>query len=106
MPAALLAQGPAQAKDIWAIRQQLSVGKKVRDLAMFNCALDAKLRAYAPARPKQAGEHRQVPRYRGGRCTGDVRADRFVVYDQPENGPGHRRLRVGSGHCKTPISKS
>lgn len=60
MPAALLAQGPAQAKEIWAIRQQLSVGKKVRDLAMFNCALDAKLRAYAPARPQQVGEHRQV----------------------------------------------
>lgn len=32
-------------KHIWAIRQQLKVGKRVRDLAMFNCALDSKLRA-------------------------------------------------------------
>lgn len=32
-------------KHIWAIRQQLKTLRRVRDLAMFNCALDAKLRA-------------------------------------------------------------
>ncbi|GLK79151.1 hypothetical protein GCM10008174_08920 [Methylopila turkensis] len=31
-------------KHIWAIRQQLKTNAQVRDLAMFNCALDAKLR--------------------------------------------------------------
>jgi integrase len=31
-------------KHIWGIRQQLRTAGKVRDLALFNCALDAKLR--------------------------------------------------------------
>jgi hypothetical protein len=38
-------KAPLKAKHIWAIRQQLKATKRVRDLAMFNCALDAKLRA-------------------------------------------------------------
>lgn len=38
-------KAPLKPKHIWAIRQQLKVGKRVRDLAMFNCALDSKLRA-------------------------------------------------------------
>ena len=38
-------KAPLKPKHIWAIRQQLKVAKRVRDLAMFNCALDAKLRA-------------------------------------------------------------
>ena len=32
-------------KHVWAIRQQLKTTNRVRDLALFNCALDAKLRA-------------------------------------------------------------
>src|SRR6202000_3477096 len=35
---------PFKAKHVWAIRQQLKAGKRVRDLAMFDCAIDAKLR--------------------------------------------------------------
>lgn len=38
-------KAPLKPKHIWAIRQQLKVAKRVRDLAMFNCALDAKLGA-------------------------------------------------------------
>lgn len=38
-------KAPLKPKRIWAIRQQLKVTKRVRDLAMFNCALDSKLRA-------------------------------------------------------------
>lgn len=38
-------KAPLKPKHIWAIRQQLKVRKRVRDLAMFNCALDSKLRA-------------------------------------------------------------
>lgn len=38
-------KAPLKPKHIWAIRQQLNVAKRVRDLVMFNCALDAKLRA-------------------------------------------------------------
>jgi integrase len=38
-------KSPFKPKHIWAIRQQLKASRRVRDLAMFNCALDAKLRA-------------------------------------------------------------
>jgi integrase len=37
-------KAPLKPKDVWAIRQQLKSGGRVRDLALFNCALDAKLR--------------------------------------------------------------
>jgi integrase len=35
---------PLKPKYIWAIRQQLKNADRLRDLALFNCALDAKLR--------------------------------------------------------------
>ncbi|GAA0777966.1 hypothetical protein [Brevundimonas olei] len=38
-------KAPFKPKYIWAIRQQLKVVRRIRDLAMFNCALDSKLRA-------------------------------------------------------------
>jgi len=38
-------KAPLKPKHVWAIRQQLKTTRRVRDLALFNCALDAKLRA-------------------------------------------------------------
>lgn len=38
-------KAPLKPKHICAIRQQLKASKRVHDLAMFNCALDSKLRA-------------------------------------------------------------
>lgn len=38
-------KAPLKPKHIWAIRQQLKATGRRRDLAMFNCAIDAKLRA-------------------------------------------------------------
>lgn len=35
---------PLKLKEIWAIRTRLQLGKKVRDLALFNLAIDSKLR--------------------------------------------------------------
>ena len=35
---------PFKAKHVWAIRQQLKVTGRVRDLALFDCGIDAKLR--------------------------------------------------------------
>lgn len=35
---------PLKPRHIWAIRQQLKNEQRVRDLALFNCAIDAKLR--------------------------------------------------------------
>jgi integrase len=38
---------PLKAKEIWSIRARLQVAHRVRDLALFNLALDSKLRACA-----------------------------------------------------------
>jgi len=35
---------PLKPKHVWAIRQQLKNTRRVRDLALFACAIDAKLR--------------------------------------------------------------
>lgn len=35
---------PLKLKDIWAIRIHLQIGRRIRDLAMFNLAIDSKLR--------------------------------------------------------------
>lgn len=35
---------PLKLKEIWAIRTRLQLGKRVRDLALFNLAIDSKLR--------------------------------------------------------------
>jgi hypothetical protein len=35
---------PFKAKHVWAIRQQLKANGRVRDLALFDCGIDAKLR--------------------------------------------------------------
>lgn len=35
---------PLKLKEIWAIRIRLQLGKRIRDLAMFNLAIDSKLR--------------------------------------------------------------
>lgn len=38
------AKPPLKPRHVWGIRQQLKTAGKVRDLALFNCAVDAKLR--------------------------------------------------------------
>jgi integrase len=38
-------KSPLKLKEIWAIRIRLQLGAKARDLAMFNLAIDSKLRA-------------------------------------------------------------
>ena len=38
---------PLKAKEIWSIRVRLQVAHRIRDLALFNLALDSKLRACA-----------------------------------------------------------
>jgi integrase len=35
---------PFKPKHVWAIRQQLKTAKRIRDLALFDCGIDAKLR--------------------------------------------------------------
>src|ERR1700742_1572906 len=45
---------PLKPKHIWAIRHHLKTARRIRDLAMFNCAIDAKLRGCDLVRLKGA----------------------------------------------------
>jgi hypothetical protein len=38
-------KAPLRVRDIWAIRVRLQLAEKTRDLALFNLAIDIKLRA-------------------------------------------------------------
>jgi len=38
-------KAPLQVRDIWTIRIRLQLAEKTRDLALFNLAIDSKLRA-------------------------------------------------------------
>jgi hypothetical protein len=38
-------KAPLKLKDIWAIRVRLQIGHRTRDLALFNLAIDSKLRS-------------------------------------------------------------
>lgn len=38
-------KAPLRVRDIWAIRVRLQLAEKTRDLALFNLAIDGKLRA-------------------------------------------------------------
>lgn len=40
---------PFKLKEMWAIRIRLQMGNRVRDLALFDLAIDSKLRACDPA---------------------------------------------------------
>jgi hypothetical protein len=46
------AKPPLQPKHVWAIRTKLQVEGRPRDLAMFNLAIDSKLRGCDVGRPK------------------------------------------------------
>jgi len=52
---------PLKLKEIWAIRVRLQLWSQVRDLAMFNLAIDSKLRACDLTKPRMRdvchGEH-------------------------------------------------
>lgn len=45
-------KSPLKPKHIWAIRHQLKTAGRVRDLALFSCAIDAKLRGCHLVKPK------------------------------------------------------
>lgn len=38
-------KAPLKLKDIWAIRVRLQIGRRIRELALFNLAIDSKLRS-------------------------------------------------------------
>jgi hypothetical protein len=42
-------EAPAENQDVWSTRTKLQVEKRSRDLAMFNLAIDSKLRGFPMA---------------------------------------------------------
>lgn len=52
---------PLKPKHIWAIRNQLRIAGRTRDLALFNCAIDAKLRGCDLLKLRLSDVGRPVP---------------------------------------------
>ena len=69
-------KAPFKLKDIWAIRVRLQLANRRRELALFNLAIDSKLRACDPVRLRV----RDV-------CHGDDVASRAIVLQQKTQRP-------------------
>jgi integrase len=69
-------EGASQAKEIWAIRVRLQLAHRLRELAMFNLAIDSKLRACDLVKLRV----RDV-------CHGQVVASRAIVLQQKTQRP-------------------
>jgi integrase len=67
---------PLKLKDIWAIRVRLQIGRRTRELALFNLAIDSKLRSCDLVRLRM----RDV-------CHGNVVATRTIVMQQKTQRP-------------------
>ena len=67
---------PLRLKDIWAIRVPLQIGHRTRELALFNLAIDSKLRSCDLVRLRV----RDV-------CHGNVIASRTIVMQQKTHRP-------------------
>ena len=69
-------KAPFKLKEIWAIRVRLQLANRRRELALFNLAIDSKLRACDPVRLRV----RDV-------CHGDGVASRAIVLQQKTQRP-------------------
>ena len=69
-------KAPLKLKDIWAIRVRLQIGRGTRELALFNLAIDSKLRSCDLVRLRM----RDV-------CHGNVVASRTIVMQQKTQRP-------------------
>jgi hypothetical protein len=59
------AKPPFKPKHVWAIRQQLKTNGRTRDLALFDCAIDAKLRGCETIGSSRAEADRAITSARG-----------------------------------------
>src|SRR5882724_12129286 len=67
---------PFKLKEIWAIRVRLQIASRCRDLALFNLAIDSKLRAYDLMQLRV----RDV-------CHGQIMASRALILQQKTSRP-------------------
>ena len=68
------AKPPLLARHVWSIRTKLQIEKRTRDLAMFNLAIDSKLRGLRCRRPE--GRRHCPERLCGRPCDGAPEKDR------------------------------
>lgn len=88
---------PLKPKHIWAIRQQLKTAHRVRDLAMFNTAIDAKLRGCDLVKLRLSNvAHGGLVRQRATII--QQKTGRPVPFEITEPVPGHARARR-AGEC-------
>ena len=102
------AKAPLKPKHIWAIRQHLKSVGSIRDLAMFNIALDAKLRGCDLVKLRladiaQGGVFRQrstIIQQKTGRPV--PFGSKALIASMPASGPDERLRWVGRdlrSHC-------
>jgi hypothetical protein len=76
---------PLKSKEIWSIRIRLQLADKPRDLALFNLALDSKLRGCDLVNLRV----RDI-------CQGDVIASRAIVMQRKTQRPVQFEIRSGT----------
>ena len=69
-------KAPLKLKDIWAIRVRLQIGRRTRELALFNLAIDSKLRSCDLVRLRVRDD-----------CHGNVVTSRTIVMQQKTQRP-------------------
>jgi hypothetical protein len=79
---------PLRLKDIWAIRVRLQIGHRTRELALFNLAIDSKLRSCDLVRLRV----RDV-------CHGNAVASRTIVMQQKTQRPVQFEITEQTRHC-------
>jgi hypothetical protein len=67
------AKPPLRPKHVWSIRTKLQIEGRLRDLAMFNLAIDSKLRGCDVVAIKVEDVARRI---HGGSCNGTTEEDR------------------------------
>ena len=90
---------PLKPQDIWAIRIHLQNRRRIRDLAMFNLAIDSKLRGWRP-------EHLARERFlRVGRVASLAGLDhRYCVLDAVVGSDGQEHTHIGDIFLACPNS--
>src|ERR1700687_742633 len=70
------AKPPLRPKHVWSIRTKLQIAGRTRDLAMFNLAIDSKLRGCDVVHRSHFEEAQLAPETGGSKCvkTGAVRS--------------------------------
>ena len=86
---------PLQPKHVWAIRTRLQLARRTRDLALFNLAIDSKLRGVRPG--EREGPERRTTRlcYRPRDRPAEQDRSPGQVRDRRADAPGDRRAPCG-----------